>query len=64
MALVNREAAVLVTDAAAPAELITTALTLLKDGARREKLSENIRKLAIRDADEVIAREVLKLVNR
>jgi UDP-N-acetylglucosamine--N-acetylmuramyl-(pentapeptide) pyrophosphoryl-undecaprenol N-acetylglucosamine transferase len=64
MALVTREAAVLVTDAAAPAELINTALALLKDSARREKLSENIRKLAIRDADEVIAREVLKLVNR
>ena len=64
MALVTREAAVIVTDAAAPAELITTALTLLKDSAKREKLSGNIRKLATRDADEVIAREVLKLVNR
>jgi UDP-N-acetylglucosamine--N-acetylmuramyl-(pentapeptide) pyrophosphoryl-undecaprenol N-acetylglucosamine transferase len=64
MALVNREAAVLVTDAAAPAKLITTALALLKDGPGREKLSGNIRKLAIRNADEVIAREVLKLVNR
>ena len=64
MALVNREAAVLVTDVAAPAELIATALGLLKDTARREILSENIRKLAIRDADKVIALEVLKLVNR
>jgi UDP-N-acetylglucosamine--N-acetylmuramyl-(pentapeptide) pyrophosphoryl-undecaprenol N-acetylglucosamine transferase len=64
MALVTREAAVLVTDAAAPAELITTALTLLIDSARREKLSGNIRRLAIRDADDVIAREVLKLINR
>ena len=64
MALVNRNAAVLVTDAEAPAELITTALALLKDSARREKLSENIRKLAIRDADEVIASEVLKLVQQ
>jgi UDP-N-acetylglucosamine--N-acetylmuramyl-(pentapeptide) pyrophosphoryl-undecaprenol N-acetylglucosamine transferase len=63
MALVTREAAVLVTDAAAQAELITTALALLKDSARREKLSENIRKLAIRDADEVIAREILKLTD-
>ena len=64
MALVTREAAMLVTDAAAPAELITTALALLKDGIRREKLSSNIRKLATRDADEVIAKEVLKLVDR
>ncbi len=64
MALVNKEAAILVTDAAAPAELITTALTLLQDSARRKKLSGNISKLAIRDADEVIAGEVLKLINR
>jgi UDP-N-acetylglucosamine--N-acetylmuramyl-(pentapeptide) pyrophosphoryl-undecaprenol N-acetylglucosamine transferase len=64
MALVNKEAAVLVTDAAAPAELITKALSLLKDGAARERLSENIKKLAIKNADEVIAVEVLKLVRR
>lgn len=64
MALVNREAAVLVTDAAAPAELLNVALELLKDGGRREKLSGNIRKLAIRDAADIIAREVLKLINR
>jgi UDP-N-acetylglucosamine--N-acetylmuramyl-(pentapeptide) pyrophosphoryl-undecaprenol N-acetylglucosamine transferase len=64
MALVKKEAAVLVTDAAAPAELITTALSLLKDSALREKLSENIVKLAIKNADDVIAGEVLKLVRR
>jgi len=64
MALVKKEAAVLLTDAAAPAELITTALSLLKDSALREKLSENIVKLAIKNADDVIAGEVLKLVKR
>ncbi len=64
MALVNKEASLLVTDAAAPAELITTALSLLKNGEKRKKLSDNIRKLAIKDADDVIARTVLKLANR
>jgi UDP-N-acetylglucosamine--N-acetylmuramyl-(pentapeptide) pyrophosphoryl-undecaprenol N-acetylglucosamine transferase len=64
MALVNKDAAVLVTDAAAEAELITTALSLLKDVAKRERLSENIKKLAIRNADDVIARTVLKLAGR
>jgi UDP-N-acetylglucosamine--N-acetylmuramyl-(pentapeptide) pyrophosphoryl-undecaprenol N-acetylglucosamine transferase len=64
MALVNKEAAVLVTDAAAPAELITAALSLLQDSAQRKKLSGNISKLAIRNADEVIAGEVLKLINK
>ena len=64
MALVNREAAILVKDAEAEKELITTALALVKDTAKRNALSENIRRMAIKNADEVIAREVLKLVKR
>ena len=64
MALVNRDAALLVRDADAEKELITTALALVNDSAKRSRLSENIRRLAIKNADEVIAREVLKLVRR
>lgn len=64
MALVNREAALLVRDADARDKLVETALELVDDSARRNSLSENIRKMAIRDADEVIAREVLKMVKR
>ncbi|MBE0679162.1 MAG: UDP-N-acetylglucosamine--N-acetylmuramyl-(pentapeptide) pyrophosphoryl-undecaprenol N-acetylglucosamine transferase, partial [Bacteroidales bacterium] len=64
MALVNRNAAILVRDADAEKELISTALALVNDGAKRIRLSENIRRLAIKNADEVIAREVLKLVRR
>jgi len=64
MALVERGAAILVKDVGAQTELIKTALELVSDSARRNSLSENIRKLAIRDADEVIAREVLKMVKR
>ena len=64
MALTESEAAILVKDADAPAELIETALALVNDGARRKMLSENIKKLAIRNADEVIAGEVLKLVGK
>ena len=64
MALVNNGAALLVKDADAEDELITTALMLVKDATRREKLAENIRKLAVRNSDEVIAREVLKMVIR
>lgn len=62
MALVNRGAALLVRDTDAREQLITAALELVADSARRNSLSENIRKMAIRDADEVIAREVLKMV--
>jgi len=64
MALVNRGAALLVRDADAQKELVKTALELVNDAAKRNSLSENIRKMAIRDADEVIAREVLKMVKR
>jgi UDP-N-acetylglucosamine--N-acetylmuramyl-(pentapeptide) pyrophosphoryl-undecaprenol N-acetylglucosamine transferase len=64
MALVNRGAALLVKDADAQRELISTVLELIKDDARRASLSENIKKMAIRDADAVIAREVLKLARR
>ncbi len=64
MALAERDAAILVKDADAPAELIETALVLVNDSARRKILSVNIKKLAIRNASEVIAGEVLKLVRR
>ncbi len=64
MALVNRGAALLVKDPDAEATLIPAALELLGDTAKRSSLSENLKKMAIRDADEVIAREVLKLVKK
>lgn len=64
MALVTRGAALLVKDAEAREQLITTTLELVADNAKRNSLSENIRKMAILNADEVIAREVLKMVKR
>ena len=64
MALVQRGAALLVRDAEAQTELMPAALLLLDDTAKRNSLSANIKQLANRDADEVIAREVLKLVKR
>jgi UDP-N-acetylglucosamine--N-acetylmuramyl-(pentapeptide) pyrophosphoryl-undecaprenol N-acetylglucosamine transferase len=64
MSLVNRNAALLVTDAEAPSKLVSMALALVNDPGRCASLSENIRRMADRNADEVIAREVLKLVIR
>ena len=64
MALVNRNAAILITDADAPAKLVSNALTLVNDTVRCAALSENIKRMAYRNADEVIAREVLKLVKK
>lgn len=61
-ALVDRGAAVLVTDKEAKRDLIVTAMRILRDSKQSELLGENIKKMAKLDADEVIAREVLKLI--
>lgn len=62
MALVKNEAAILVNDSAAEDTLISTALALIFDKEKSEKLSENIGKMALQDADMIIANEVLKLI--
>jgi len=61
LALVNEGAAVLVTDRDAKAELIDKALDLLNNKEKQIKISENIGKMAMPDADEVIAKEVMKI---
>jgi UDP-N-acetylglucosamine--N-acetylmuramyl-(pentapeptide) pyrophosphoryl-undecaprenol N-acetylglucosamine transferase len=63
MALVIKEAAVLVKDAEAPQVLLDKALELLADDQRCRRLSGNILQLARPDADKDIAQEVLKLGN-
>ena len=61
LALVNKEAAVLVRDAEAADKLIPTALKLIKDEKRLETLHTNILKLAQKDSAKRIAEEVMKL---
>ena len=61
LALVNKEAAVLVRDAEAADKLIPTALELIKDEKRLETLHTNILKLAQKDSAKRIAEEVMKL---
>jgi UDP-N-acetylglucosamine--N-acetylmuramyl-(pentapeptide) pyrophosphoryl-undecaprenol N-acetylglucosamine transferase len=61
LALTTKDAALLVTDAAAEQDLVDTALDLIGDIKKCIRLSENIGKMALPDADEVIAKEVLKL---
>jgi UDP-N-acetylglucosamine--N-acetylmuramyl-(pentapeptide) pyrophosphoryl-undecaprenol N-acetylglucosamine transferase len=63
MALVQSDAALFVADRDAETMLIPQALQLLQDNARQQALSENISKLALPNADEVIAQHVLELVN-
>ena len=64
MALVRNGAALMITDNSAEETLIPEVLKLLKDKQKCESLSENIGKMALHDADVIIANEVLKLINR
>ena len=61
MALVNREAAVLVRDAEAAERLIPTALRLIKDEKQLMSLHTNVLQLAQRDSAKRIAEEVMTL---
>jgi len=60
-ALVSKSAALMVADMEAPRVLIDTVLALLNDQRESETLRANLKELAILDADEVIAKEVLAL---
>ncbi len=63
-ALSDRNAALLLSDDQAMAKLVDDAISLVSDETRKAALSENILKLAERDSDIRIAREVLKLVRK
>ena len=61
MALVKKDAAVLVKDADAKEVLIPTALSLIQDEEYLQSLHENIQSLALPDSARLIADEVMKL---
>jgi len=63
-ALVRKQAALMVADTDARTQLVDKALLLLGDKDLQDDLGTNIKQLAIRDADEVIAREVLRLAGQ
>ena len=64
MALVKKEAAVLVRDAEASEKLLSTALQLLQDEKQLQKLHTNILQLAQKDSAKRIAEEVMKLIEK
>lgn len=64
MALVNKEAALVVTDSEAKDKLVEVALGLLQQPEKMERLSENIKALAENDSAGRIAEQVLKILNR
>ena len=61
MALVNKEAAVLVRDADAADKLVDTAIELIQDNNKLTQLHTNVLKLAQKDSARRIAEEVIKL---
>jgi len=61
MALVNREAALFVSDGDAPQQLIPLAVKTVKNDTKLKSLHEHILKMALPDSAEIIAKEVIKL---
>ena len=62
IALVEKNAAVLIKDNQAIELLADEALSLIKDADKMKNLSENISKLAVANSDEIIANEILKMI--
>ena len=61
LALANRDAAIYVKDAEAPATLLELAVKTVNDEEKLKSLSENVLKLALPDSADIIAKEVIKL---
>lgn len=64
LALVNREAALMVTDQKAPQQLVDKALATLADDVLLANLSQNIVKLAYHDSAGKIADEIEKIIKK
>jgi len=62
MALVNNSAAMMITDAEARTLLVNEMITLLNDPYKKAIYIENIAKMAIIDSADIIANEILKLI--
>lgn len=63
-ALVDRDAAVMVLDSDAPAQLGDTVVNLLGDDSRRRLLASNIRGMALRGSDDKIADIIFKILDK
>ena len=63
MALVNKHAAIYVKDSEAPDTLLKLALETISDNKELASLSENVKKMGLQNSADVIADEVIKLIN-
>ena len=64
MALVNKDAAVMVRDSEANAELVATALELIQNEEKLQSLSKNIAQLAERNSAQRIVDEIVKIIEK
>ncbi len=62
-ALVSKNAGLMVKDEVAINELMQTLLNLVKEEGMQQNLKNNIAKLAVKNADEVIANEIIKSIS-
>ena len=63
-ALVNKDAAMMIKDSDVMNELIPALLKLCADETAQKMMTENIGALAVNNADEIIALQILKAINR
>jgi UDP-N-acetylglucosamine--N-acetylmuramyl-(pentapeptide) pyrophosphoryl-undecaprenol N-acetylglucosamine transferase len=61
--LVSKQAGLMIKDSEAKAKLVPTVIALARDEQQQHMLRENIGKLAITNADEVVAGEILRLIS-
>ncbi len=64
LALVNRNAALLLKDQDAASKLINEAISLMNNLSKREDLAKNIAPLARPDAADTIAKEIFSIINK
>lgn len=63
-ALVDKDAAVMILDGECKEKLATITKELLADDVKREQLSQNIKKMALIDADEKIVDKIYEILNK
>jgi UDP-N-acetylglucosamine--N-acetylmuramyl-(pentapeptide) pyrophosphoryl-undecaprenol N-acetylglucosamine transferase len=62
--LVDKNAAMMIPDSGALDQLVSTVVELSKNEKKQQELKENISLLAVNNADEVIAKEILNALNK
>jgi UDP-N-acetylglucosamine--N-acetylmuramyl-(pentapeptide) pyrophosphoryl-undecaprenol N-acetylglucosamine transferase len=60
--LVDKNAAIMIKDSEAKEKLVSTVIELAKNESRQQELKNNIAKLAVVNADELVAKKILKAI--